>query len=178
MQSEKKTTKIAEMEKKWYVAYVKHRHEKKVAERLKAIDIEYFLPIQQEVRQWKDRKKRVETVVIPMMLFVKATEEERMEVVKMESVVCYMTLRGEGKPAVIPEKEMERFIFLLTNAPNRVEMIDEQLQPGKPVKVIKGALKGMEGELVEWAGKTRVVVRLELLGRAGVEMLADMVEAL
>lgn len=166
------------MEKRWYVAYVKNRHEKKMAERLRSMKIEYFLPVQQEIRQWKDRKKKVECVVIPMMLFVKATEEERMEVLKMDSVVCFMTLRGERKPAVIPEKEMERFMFLLTNATDRVEIIDELLQPGKPVKVIKGPLKGMEGELVERAGKTKIMVRLELLGTAGVEMEAGMVETM
>lgn len=164
------------MEKKWHVAYVKSRHEKKMAERLKAINIEHFLPIQQEVRVWKDRKKKVESVVIPMILFVKVTDQERLEVSKMESVVCYMTLRGEHKPAVIPDKEMERFIFLLTNTTDKVVVDNEQFKPGRAVRVIKGPLKGLEGELVEKAGKTRIVVHLEILGAAGVEMQADIVE--
>ena len=164
------------MERSWYVAYVKNRHEKKIAERLTAMGIEHFLPIQEVVRQWSDRKKKVKCVVIPMMIFIKANEQERLEVVKQESVTCYMTLRGEKKPAVIPDKEMERFIFLLSNATDAVEMTNEQLKPGKLVRVVKGSLKGMKGELVERAGKYKIIVRMELLGTAEVEMEAGMVE--
>ena len=36
--------------------------------------------------------------------------------------------------------------------------------------VVKGPLKGLEGELVEVDGKAKVVVRLDLLGCAGVDM--------
>ena len=56
--------------KKWLVAYVRLHHEKKTAERLTAMNIENFLPIQEEIRQWTYRKKKIERVVIPMMIFV------------------------------------------------------------------------------------------------------------
>lgn len=41
---------------------------KKTAERLKAMGVEYYLPIQSEIRQWSDRRKRVDRLVIPMMI--------------------------------------------------------------------------------------------------------------
>ena len=56
--------------KKWLVAYVRLHHEKKTAERLTAMNIENFLPVQEEIRQWTYRKKKIERVVIPMMIFV------------------------------------------------------------------------------------------------------------
>lgn len=44
------------------------------------------------------------------------------------------------------------------------------------IRVVKGPLKGLEGELVEVDGKAKVVVRLDLLGCAGVDMPVGFVE--
>ena len=49
-------------------------------------------------------------------------------------------------------------------------------QPGELIRVVKGPLKGLEGELVEVDGKAKVVVRLDLLGCAGVDMPVGFVE--
>ncbi|MGL4853081.1 MAG: UpxY family transcription antiterminator [Phocaeicola sp.] len=173
-----KIIKAVSMEKKWYAAYVKNRHEKKIAERLTEIGIENFLPVQEEVKQWKDRKKKVTSVLIPMMIFVKATEEERLRTLQFDSILRYLSLRGERKPATIPEQEMNQFMFLLTNSVDTVEILEGLLAPGKAVQVIKGPLKGMKGELIECAGKAKIIVRLDLLGAAGVEMNTNMIEPL
>ena len=55
--------------KRWYVALVRMHHEKKVAERLDKIGIENFVPVQQEIHQWSDRRKMVESVLLPMMVY-------------------------------------------------------------------------------------------------------------
>ena len=57
-----------------------------------------------------------------------------------------------------------------------VEMCTEPLAPGELIRVVKGPLKGLEGELVEMDGKAKVVVRLDLLGCAGVDMPVGFVE--
>lgn len=56
--------------KRWLVALVRISHEKKTSERLSKMGIENFLPVQQEVHQWSDRRKVVERVLLPMMIFV------------------------------------------------------------------------------------------------------------
>ena len=53
--------------KRWYVALVRMHHEKKVAERLDKMGIENFVPVQQEIHQWSDRRKIVESVLLPMI---------------------------------------------------------------------------------------------------------------
>ena len=58
-----------------------------------------------------------------------------------------------------------------------IEMFISPLEPGQKVKVIKGPLAGLEGELVEVEGKSKVVVRLDLLGCAGVDMPVGYIEA-
>jgi transcriptional antiterminator NusG len=162
--------------KKWLVAYVRLHHEKKTAERLTAMGIENFLPIQEEIHQWTYRKKKIQRVVIPMMIFVHVDTVERSQVLTLSAVSRYMVLRGEHIPAVIPDEQMERFKFMLDYSEEAVEICTAPLEAGEWVKVVKGPLTGMEGELVEVDGKTKVMVRLELLGCAGVDMPVGFVE--
>jgi transcriptional antiterminator NusG len=72
---------------------------------------------------------------------------------------------------------MERFKFMLDYSEEAVEMCSTPLAPGEMVRVIKGPLAGMEGELVNVDGRSKVVVRLEMLGYAGVDMPVGFVEA-
>ena len=52
--------------KRWLVAIVRICHEKKTGERLTKMGIENFLPIQQEVHQWSDRRKMADRVLLTM----------------------------------------------------------------------------------------------------------------
>ena len=80
--------------KRWYVALVRMHHEKKVAERLNKMGIENFVPVQQELHQWSDRRKMVESVLLPMMVFVHVDAKERKEVLSFSTVSRYMVMRG------------------------------------------------------------------------------------
>ncbi len=88
-------------------------------------------------RQWAHRRQKVTRVVIPMMIFVHATPQERAEVLTLSSVSRYMVLRGEHTPAVIPDLQMERFKFMLDYSEEAVEMCSTPLAPGEMVRVIK-----------------------------------------
>ena len=162
--------------KRWYVALVRMHHEKKVAERLDKMGIENFVPVQQEVHQWSDRRKKVERLVIPMMIFVHVSPQERPLPLTLQAVSRYMVLRGESTPAIIPEEQMERFRFMLDYSPEVVEICSTPLAQGDAVKVIKGPLAGLEGELVTLNGKSKVAIRLDMLGCAHVDMPIGFVE--
>ncbi len=165
-----------EVKKKWHAAYVKMHHEKRVRDRLTALGIENFLPVQAEMRQWSDRKKKVDRVLIPMMIFVRVNVKEQRTVVTQPSVLRFLVLRGEHLPTVIPDAQMDRFKFMIDNSGNNVYFSSGDLHPGQKVRVIKGALSGLEGELVEVNGKSNIAIRIAQLGCATVEMNASMVE--
>ena len=76
--------------KRWYVALVRMHHEKKVSEYLDKMGIENFIPLQQEMHQWSDRRKLIESVLLPMMVFVHADPKERVEVLSLSTVSRYM----------------------------------------------------------------------------------------
>ena len=44
----------------WYALYVKSRSEKKVLSQLEDMGLEAFLPLVTRIKQWSDRKKKVE----------------------------------------------------------------------------------------------------------------------
>ena len=100
------TDSIQQEERKWYVAYVHLFHERKTAEKLTAMGIECFVPIREEIHQWSQRKKKVQRVLIPQMIFIHATQKERIEALNLSSISHYMVLRGEHTPAIIPDKQM------------------------------------------------------------------------
>ena len=151
--------------KRWYVALVRMHHEKKVAERLDKMGIENFVPVQQEVHQWSDRRKVVESVLLPMMVFVHADPKERKEVLSFSTVSRYMVMRGESSPTIIPDEQMARFRFMLDYSEEAICM-----------SVIKGPLTGLVGELVTIDGRSKIAVRLNMLGCACADMPVGYVE--
>ena len=59
--------------KRWVAALVQMNCERKVAARLDKMGIENYVAIQKEEHQWSDRRKKIERVVIPMVVFVRLT---------------------------------------------------------------------------------------------------------
>jgi len=162
--------------KEWLVAYVKMHHEKKMRDDMLAKGIECFLPVQEEIHQWSDRKKKVERLVISMMIFVHVLPKDRLEALKLPYVSRYLVLHGENKPAVIRDKEMQAFMFIINNADKAVEISNASLRPGEKVEVTKGPLAGLKGELITVNGKKKIAVRIEGLGCATVEMSINMIK--
>ena len=158
------------------VVCVQSNREKKTYERLSALGFESFLPLQEETRRWSDRSKKVQRVVIPMVVFARIAPSERISVLRLPSVSRFMVLRGESAPAIIPDAQMERFRFMLDYSEEAVEMCSERIQPGEQVKVIKGPLTGLTGELITMDGKSKVAVRINMLGAAMVEVPVGFVE--
>ena len=90
--------------KKWHVVYVRSRSEKKAAKELEDLHVETFLPLQRKLSQWKDRKKWVETPLLPGYCFVKITNAEYYKVLQIVYIVKYITF--EGKAATIPDDQI------------------------------------------------------------------------
>ncbi|WP_300726649.1 UpxY family transcription antiterminator [uncultured Bacteroides sp.] len=161
----------------WYAMYVRMHHEKKTAEKLKAMGVTHYLPIQEVVRQWSDRKKKLQVVVIPMMIFVRVTDHKRISLLKdIPALTGTLIDRCTHKPAIIRDKEMESFQFMLDYSDEAVSFISGPLQKGERIKVVKGPLKGLEGELIQISGKPQVTVQLEQLGYATVEIPVGFIE--
>ena len=79
---------------KWKVIYTSSRQEKKVSAYLTKFDVEQYLPIYRSLRYWKDRKKWVELPLFNGYIFIKPTDNQRDEVLRIPGVVKYIRHNG------------------------------------------------------------------------------------
>lgn len=156
---------------RWVAALVQMCTEKKVGNRLTKLGIENYVPTQTEIHQWSDRKKKIERVVIPMVVFVRANEATE-RTLRMQSFIRkILTYPGQVAAAVIPDDQIDRLKFMLKQADSPVEMMPENLRVGDRVRIVRGALKGLEGELCKSVPeKSMVAIRIDGLGYACVSV--------
>jgi len=143
--------------KSWYVIYTRSRAEKKVRDELIIKNVESFLPLQKQLRQWKDRKKWVEIPLISGYCFVRITNKEYEKVLQTNNVVCFV--KFEGKAAVIPDSQIDYLRQMLAQYDFEVNVTAENFKPGKKVEVIEGPMIGLRGELIETRGKNKFILR-------------------
>ena len=157
----------------WYAVYTRHQHEKAIAQILSAKGLEVFLPLYNATRRWKDRTMHLSLPLFPCYLFLRGMEERRLEVVTTPGIVSVLSINGE--PAAIPESEIES-VRKVIEWGNRVEP-HPFLRCGDRVRVISGALQGLEGILVRKKNLCRLVLSVEMLERsAAVEVDVSAVE--
>jgi transcription termination/antitermination protein NusG len=149
------------MDKHWFVFYTKSRQEKKVRDLLERAGKEVFLPLHKVMRQWSDRKKKVEVPLFNSYIFVKEFEHDLTSVLQTPGVAW--TIRHNGKPAVLHPNEFEliqRFIetgfFLESGGLNK-----DELKSGDKVRVTDGPLRGLVGVLTGDANNHKFTVALE-----------------
>ena len=162
--------------KRWIAALVQMCTEKKVGERLTKLGVENYVPTQTEIRQWSDRKKKVERVVIPMVVFVH-TDEKTERSLRMHSFIRkILTYPGQTAAAVIPNDQIDRLKFMLRQSDSPVEMMEQRLQVGDKVQIVRGALQGLEGELYKNVDKSMVAIHIEAVGYACVSVSVEDIE--
>jgi transcription antitermination factor NusG len=147
----------------WYAVYTRHSHEKKVFKQLQQMEIEAYLPLNTTIRQWKDRKKKISLPLFSCYVFVNINEKKYYNVLNIPGVVRFVTF--EGKAVAIPEKQIRMVRNLLEQDIDVVE-VKENLYNGAKVEIIAGSLAGISGELIYFAGKTRVIIRLDEISKS------------
>lgn len=159
----------------WFVAIVNHNSEKQVSEKLSKMGVINYLPTQAEIRVWRNgRKSKVDRIVIPSTIFICCTEQRRKEIVGLPFIFRFMTnkagsIKGStNKPlAIIPNNEIERLKFMLGQSDVPVEITRKSFNTGDKVRVIRGHLAGLEGEVMDMKGtKSELIVALNIFGCA------------
>lgn len=146
----------------WYALYTRPRFEKKVADLLEKAGHEVWLPLQTVVRQWSDRKKKVEIPLFSSYVFIHTEMSDLYEAVQTDGVA--RTVHFNGAPAVIRDEQIELIRKILIG-PDAFEVSERNYEKGDPVEVVLGPLKGSRGRWVKWKGKKRVSLELEQLNQ-------------
>lgn len=145
---------------KWYVAYTRSRYERKVEWQLNNINISAYVPVRKYLKQWSDRKKIVEEPLFKSYVFVHATPLEYYRAVTSSGFVRFV--HHCGKPAEISDEEIE-VIRVAVVSYTDVEIIKTKWVIGDRAIVVKGALKGHLGVIVQFRGKHRVAFAIDSL---------------
>jgi transcription antitermination factor NusG len=143
----------------WFALYTKPRNEKKVAENLASLGIEVYCPLVTTIKQWSDRKKKVESPLIPSYVFVKIEEANRKDVFQVAGVVQYVFWLG--KPAKIKPHEIEALKTQLAAPVVKVTL--ETWTPNAQIQINEGPFKNQMA-VVEKVSTNKVTLILKSLG--------------
>lgn len=169
----------------WYIAIVKNRSERVCQEKLRRRCIETqasgeravdtYIPIQQEVRVSPDgRRRKVDRIVLPAMVFIRCTERVRRREIAYLPYINRFVVNSAGTPvnghrpvAIIPESQMLALQRMVADADEEVMIEQRPLHIGERVRVTSGKLAGLEGNILRHSdGSTSIVVLIDVLGCA------------
>jgi len=143
----------------WYAIYTRANGEKKLLANLLDNNIECYLPVKKTLKHWSDRKKWVEEPLFKCYIFVKVSYKEFFTALNTPGVVCYVSFGGKAQP--IPETQIYNIKSFLQQCDHEVTLTYEKIQKGVSVEVLHGSLKGIQGEVVNICGQTRLVMRID-----------------
>ena len=166
-------------QKSWIALYTRPRSEKKVRAYLDRLGIENYLPVQNQLRQWSDRKKMVEVAVIPMVIFV-VDSQYTPELLSNSLIIKPLTAVGGGKKiALIPDSEIAQLKFMLGQSEYPVSFDPGIVRISDKVRVIRGPLKGLTGEVLNYDDKfLELAVTIGISGAARLNIEKINVEVL
>ena len=168
---------MIDTQKYWFAARTRDKQEfaiRNSLEKLKVeenLDIDCYLPTRSVITQLKYRRKRSEVPVIRNLIFVRATKQTACDLSNVYGVqLFYMKDLFSHSMLVVPNKQMEDFMFVMDLNPDGVSFDNEPLVVGHKVKVVKGDFCGIEGEVATEANKTYVVIRIKGILSANVKV--------
>lgn len=144
---------------KWYVIYTKRNFEIRVAKALNAIGINAYCPVFKQIKQYSDRKKKVEKPLLPSYVLVNVSEKDRVNVFSIPGVIRY--LFWLGKPAIVRNEEIELLKNELQGCYDLPEL--SNLKQGKDYLIPSGPFKGYEGKILNLS-KNKLRLELKNIG--------------
>lgn len=147
---------------KWYALYTNPRAEKKVAASLTLHGYENYLPLQVTLKQWSDRKKKVEEPLFKSYLFVKTElSREYYPILAIPGVVKFVRIG----PQIVPIRdEVIDAVKISLMHYSEIELKPITLALNKEVEIIAGPLKGARGLVVEQSNGQYFAINIEQLG--------------
>jgi len=146
----------------WLVAYTAPRREKQIAKLLHDKNIQFWLPLRKELRQWSDRKKWVELPLFPSYIFIKTSPKLRDYALQTPGISRW--LRHNGKNVIISDNSMDAIQSAIEMNPF-ASVVDQMPQPGETYTINDGPLKGMTGKIIEIRNKKSLVIQIAELDK-------------
>ena len=144
---------------KWFALYTKPNFVIKVAEGINLLGINAYCPVYTKIKQYSDRKKKVQKPLLPSYVLVKLLDEDRPKVFDIRGAVRY--LFWLGKPAEVREEEIQMLKSNLKGGYD--DVLISKLSKGKEYTIPSGPLKGQTGTVLDIV-KNKLRLELPSLG--------------
>jgi transcription antitermination factor NusG len=157
----------------WYVLHTKSRQEKALAQDLTLQGIGYYLPLLRKTKFYGKRRAEVEEPLFPGYLFLRGSLDQ--------AYVADRTTRVSNIIKVPDQGQMNWQLTNLSLALSRSAPLDPYpyLKEGVRVEVKAGSFRGLQGMVERRSGWERLILQVDLLGRAmSLELHGAMVEPL
>jgi transcription antitermination factor NusG len=146
----------------WFALQTRPRYEKLVDHILRAKGYESFLPVYGSRRRWSDRVKLVEVPLLPGYTFCRLCVKERLNVLLTPGVVSVVSIGGRPEP--VSEGEISALKAIIRSGFPASPW--PFLQRGQPIRIVRGPLRGLEGQLLRVKTGYLLVVSVVLLQRS------------
>lgn len=157
-----RTEQATALETGWWAVYTRHQHEKTIAAMLSTKGFEVFLPLYETVRRWKDRSKILMMPLFPCYVFIRGGMSQKLQIVSTPGI--HSILYNGDRVATIPDEEIDA-IRVAAGGSLRVEPYPF-LKSGDRVRVVRGALEGVEGVLVRKKNLCRLILSVQMLAQS------------
>ena len=151
---------------RWYIAECKPTKEKLVRTMLQKANYEVYVASRMVERIYANRTRHTkETVLISGKVFVRTTEDQLMPIMLGYSSVWrfMMNRAAQGRSyAFVSDQEMQQLQYILGKATNPVHITVDSLQVNQRIKVMRGALAGLEGWYYKEGHASYVVIKFSM----------------
>lgn len=151
-------------QKYWYALYVRSRAEKKVVTQLEDIGVEVFLPLITRVKQWSDRKKKIEEPLFKSYVFVHSNAKQHIPILNVYGVLKFVTFEHEA--VVVPDNQIVAIKRYIDDYDEKErELTNAELQVGDMVRITNGPMQGLIGRLQSVKDKRQLIVYIDAVGQ-------------
>ena len=131
------------LERHWHALYVRSRSEKKVLSQLEEMGVEAYLPLVTKVKQWSDRRKKIEEPLFKSYVFVRSNAKEYLPILNVYGVLKFVTFEREA--VVVPDNQIAA-----------IKKFVEDYEHGEEYKI---------GRLETIQNKRHLIVYIEVVGQ-------------
>jgi transcription antitermination factor NusG len=147
---------------RWFALHVRTRWENSTALLLLNKGFETFLPTSRIRKRWIGRVKEVEAPLFPGYVFCHFDAQNRLPILVTPGVIAVV---GRGRVPVPVEDSEIRAIQMVVSSGFQAEPWP-YLEIGQRILVESDALRGLEGILIDFRGRKRIVISVSLLRRS------------
>ena len=153
---------VGENEGRWFAAFTRSRHEKRIAAQCERLGIEHFLPLYVQQKTWKNRTRvDVKLPLFPNYIFARLLPGSHVALLQVPGVLS-MVRNATGSVPIPPGdvEALRQFVRCKAFQPHA------NVDCGEVVRIHRGPLNGLTGVVLRRNNGLRFIVTLDVIGQS------------